>query len=516
MAYELFTAALGALIAVYAFLRALTYLTQDAQEPPVVDFPLPFLGALVGMAREKSKFYNRIRDRYGHPIYTLRLPGSRIYVINSTALIPVAQRQFKTVAFGPIEVRAAQNVMGASKQAVEIMSNSMIADHGYLPSFAKAIHPALSPGAQLDAMNNVSVQTIAASLDKLQVQPTRVKLFEWIRHEIFMATTDGVYGPQNPMRDASVEAAWYQFEPAIVLFLINLWPKVLARKAYQAREKVVHALSCYYRDGGHLKASALTKSRYDHNVDHHIPEEDIPRTEVGNIFAVIGNTGPATFWLIYHIYSDPVVLEVCRQEVSKIVQDDGNNGRILDITNVKTDCPTLLSTLQEVLRFHGTGISARVVLEDHMLDGRYLLKKGSTLMIPGPVQHTSGDVWGGNVDTFHHKRFLRSDQQKRPNPVAFRGFGGGTVLCPGRHFASTEILAFAALMIMRFDIRPTQSDAWTRPGTEKAAPSASVAPPDVDLEAELLPRGPQRWRVCVSASDAAMEIAAEDIKRVTK
>lgn len=224
----------------------------------------------------------------------------------------------------------------------------------------------------------------------------------------------------------------------------------------------------------------------------------------------MSNTGPASFWVIYHIYADPIVLHDCRQEVSKIVQKNGNTCTI-DIANVKSACPTLLSTLQEVLRFHSTGISVREVLEDHMLNGQYLLKKGSTLMIPAPVQHTFRDIWGNNVDEFYYKRFAKSSQQKRPNPVAFRGFGGGTVLCPGRHFASTEILAFAALMMMRFDIRPVEGK-WVRPGTEKAPPSASVAPPDVDLEVELVPKDTFEWRVSFTGSDKAMGIAAEDIQ----
>lgn len=149
-----------------------------------------------------------LRDVYGHPIYTLRFPGTRIYVINSTSLIPVVQRQYKTLAFGPIEVRAAENVMGASKAAVKIMSHDMTADHGYLATFNNSIHPALSPGAELDAMNRVSVESIATSLNTIATKRTRIQMFPWIRHEIFMATSDGVYGPKNPLRQPNVEAAW--------------------------------------------------------------------------------------------------------------------------------------------------------------------------------------------------------------------------------------------------------------------------------------------------------------------
>ncbi|KAI1175558.1 cytochrome P450 oxidoreductase [Nemania sp. FL0916] len=512
MSYQILSTAVGGLVAAYVLFQAFLRLTQNSGEPPVVHFPIPFLGPVIGMIMRKSKFYSYLRDVYGYPIHTLRLPGSCIYVINSTSLIPVAQRQFKTLAFGPIEVKAAENVMGASRAAVKIMSDEMVADHGYLTTFKHSIHPALSPGVELDAMNRVSVESIATSPNAVTTERTRIQLFNWVRHQIFVATSDGVYGPQNPFRHLEVEAAWYEFEPTIVLFLINLAPKFLAAEAYCSRELVVKALTQYFRENGHLKASGLTKRRYEHNIQYKIPIDDIPRTEVGNIFAIIGSTGPAAFWMIYHIYSDPNLLDDCRREVSSIIQSN-TNVRKLDITNVKTQCPTLLSILQEVLRFHGTGISTRVVLEDHHLDGKYLLKKGNMLMIPAPVQHSFWDIWGENVNEFYARRFVRSSKRQRPNPVAFRGFGGGTVLCPGRHFASTELLAFTALMIMRFDIQPLSGE-WKYPGTQKASPSASVAPPDVEIDVELVTRDHFDWEISFSGSDQAMEIAAEDINTV--
>lgn len=61
--------------------------------------------------------------------------------------------------------------------------------------------------------------------------------------------------------------------------------------------------------------------------------------------------GPAAFWIIYHIYSDPIVLEDIRGEVSKLVVD-GSNDPSIDISSVKVSYPILLSTFREVLRFH--------------------------------------------------------------------------------------------------------------------------------------------------------------------
>lgn len=135
-------------------------------------------------------------------------------------------------------------------------------------------------------------------------------------------------------------------------------------------------------------------------------------------------------------------------------------------------------------------------------------------MIPGAVQHTSPSIWGDNVGEFYHKRFVRSDSKKRANPVAFRGFGGGAHLCPGRHFASTEILGFAILMALQFDVTPA-SGKWVRPTTENSDMWLTVPQPDedvvVEITARLIGNEREKLNVIFSGSNKAMELAAEDI-----
>ena len=299
-----------------------------------------------------------------------------------------------------------------------------------------------------------------------------------------------------------------KLEQGITMLLLKLYPNILAKGSFQARERIVKAFEHYFRDNGYCEGSDLVKCRYKHNSEHHIPASDIARFEVGGAFAILANTGPTAFWFIYHIYSDAVVLEDCRRELSKVVQEK-NGVSELDLSDLKESCPVLLSTFQEVLRFHGVGVSTRVALEDHMLNNQYLLKKGSMLMIPGGVQHTIKSVWGPNADEFYHKRFLRSEGGKRPNPVAFRGFGGGSVLCPGRHFATTEIIAFAALLLMRYDIWPCRGQ-WSQPKTDNAPMWATVPAPDEDIVVSMSLRNHREWSVSFSGSDKAMEITVED------
>ncbi|KAI9682768.1 MAG: hypothetical protein M1822_006258 [Bathelium mastoideum] len=395
------------------------------------------------------------------------------------------------------------------------MNRNGIGDYSYAIEFDKAIHPAVTPGANLDEMNRLSIQKVSNSLDSLALETCqRIKLYQWVQENIGLATSEAVYGPGNPFRNPEILASFWRFEPGIVILLLQFLPSILARESLRAREKIVKAFTHYFRTGGHKQGSALVRARYEHSASYNISLEDTARFELGGAVAILTNTVPCAFWVLWHTISDPAVLQECRDELQSLCKVEYDTVTI-DITEVKISCPLLLSILQEVLRFHGTGNSVRVVQQEFLLDDKYLLKKGGTLMIPGPVQHTSKAIYGESVNMFDHKRFVRSEG-KRINPIGFRGFGGGATLCPGRHFASTEIIAFVALAIMRFNIRPVCGK-WVRSTTDNAGMQATVPPPDTDVEVEVTLREDEfagkQWNAILEGSDKAVELVAEDMNK---
>lgn len=208
MASALVGALVGAVVT-YVFLWALQHFTQHANEPPVVSSSIPFLGPILGMARHKGRFHCHLRDQANLPIYTLRLPGTRMYVVNSTSLVSAVQRQYRSLSFAAIEAHAAAFICSISKPGTAIVQQGLMEDDSYTGKFASSIHPALTPGPNLDAMNRSAAETIASSLDKFQTSGSKnVTLYEWVRDEIVMATSDAVYGPHNPLRDPEVLKAW--------------------------------------------------------------------------------------------------------------------------------------------------------------------------------------------------------------------------------------------------------------------------------------------------------------------
>lgn len=300
-----------------------------------------------------------------------------------------------------------------------------------------------------------------------------------------------------------------------MIHMLKAWPSVLARKSLHAREGLlIPAFEKYFAANSHLQGSLLVQCRYNHNTGHGLRGRDVAATEVGQMVASLTNSVASAFWMVYHIFSDPVVLKDCRQEVEQLVEVDKDGVATVDLAKVKSSCPILLSTWQEMLRFSHIGIAARVVMKDTMFAEQYLLKKGATVMTVAPVQHTEASLWGPTVNDFDHRRFLREPGRKRTNPVAFRAFGGGTVLCPGRHFASTAVMSFAALLLLRFDLTPATRDGkWAEPRKEISMTSSMPTPKDA-VPVEIIPRGDpsRKWRFSFSASSKGVDTIAEDAK----
>ncbi|KAI1634626.1 cytochrome P450 [Biscogniauxia mediterranea] len=512
------TTVLIGVLTTQAFLWALLRCTQDANEPPAVDTAIPFISAVARMGWKGLRYWGEHSDL---PIYTVRLPGFRLYIVNSTALIPIVQRRVRTISFSPIMVQMAARYMAVSKETFEIISRDPIDNHGFVAGMNKTTHIDLSPGPQLDSLNKKSIEVLLASLSRAAMGDAKVSMRQWIDREITMATTDAIYGPSNPFRDPDVTTAWLKYEAGLLPLLVNILPMFTAREPAEAREVLVRAYEAYYRQGGHSNASAFIKHRCEFYLQRGIPFADIARIEVGAAIGLISNSKPAAFWLLYHICSDSTLLSICREELSKGVQvrDEGSEC-IVDITYIKSSCPVLFSTFKEVFRVHGMGIAIRQIIEDEMLDNRILLKKNSFLLIPADVQHKLRTIWGQDANSFNYNRFIHernsnkssSKRDKRVNPVAFRGFGGGSTLCPGRHFAATEILAFVSLVILRFDIKPL-SGQWAMPTVKRSKPGIALHQPDNDIEIELTPRdaGKMRWLVKFSGSKGPMGVSAEDL-----
>lgn len=190
------------------------------------------------------------------PIYTLRIPGVRLYIVNATSLIPPIQRQVRNISFVPVMLRMYPTLMNLSPATNQMISKDALEDTGALFGTPHLFHPSLNPGPQLDILNRKSVQIVASSLSKFAAEgASTVLLSDWVSRQVLAATTESVYGPQNPFRDPAVVAIRAlvvdshgpniphmlinkarKYEAGVIPLLYGVLPNLTARPYVQARE----------------------------------------------------------------------------------------------------------------------------------------------------------------------------------------------------------------------------------------------------------------------------------------
>ena len=138
------------------------------------------------------------------------MPHGKTYVVNSLDLVNSAQ----TLSFAPFVATFLKRLCLPSKAASHIVDNNLFAEDGPWGLFTdthNAMHQALAPGPGLDELIASVVQHISGSLDGLLETRDEVviDLYGWIHETITLASTNAVYGCQNPFKDPEVRSGFW-------------------------------------------------------------------------------------------------------------------------------------------------------------------------------------------------------------------------------------------------------------------------------------------------------------------
>ncbi|KAI1268012.1 cytochrome P450 [Xylariaceae sp. FL1019] len=468
---------IAGVVAAYAFLYRASTRKVDTGEPPILASRVPFIGHILGMAWHGGKYTKNLGLRYKYlPIFTLPVPKSRIYIVTEPSLAAAVQRASKVLSFTPIIPEVTQRVLGLDDATNEIARRNMDPgpgdERGFLADIQDMVYAYFGPGdylneISLDAARELKDQVMAfiASAEEKPGNQKPVDLLQWVRHMVTVSTANYFYGPQNPMvLDPSLEDAFWDFDNGLGGLLMNILPSITARKAYTGRERLVRALEVYLEGGKHMTASKIVQKRVEIALQHGWTLRATARSELSFLFAGIVNATTSTFWILLQIFADPQLLAIVRTELmDSIKRDDGqhsgtNKHLTLSMADLRDRCPMLVAVYRECLRLGSDNYSTRMVKEDTVLADRYFLKKGAVVQIAGGVIHADKSIWGENVETFNPNRFLDKksnvgDRSNAIHPAAFRAFGGGKTLCPGRHFAMNEILSLVAVVVLFLDLK---------------------------------------------------------------
>ena len=469
-----------------------------------------------GVCDAAARFSQQVH-RLSHPdlpIFTLPVPKSRIYIVTDPSLAAAVQRASRALSFTPLVPDITKRILDLDERTVEIARQNLDPEkdepRGFLADTHDLVYGFLGPGENLNDLSRAAAEELGHQLNSYADDLRRsgaagetVDLLDWVRHLVTIGTAKFLYGPHNPIAvHPELEQAFWDFDHGLGGLLMGIFPSITARKAYKGREAIAKALTEYLEAGRQSEASKLVQQRMQIAVQYDWSINMIARSDLTFLFAGIVNTATTVFWFILRIFADPELLQTIRAEVEKAVAISavahGGEQGLLSIEVLKENCPTLTAVFRETLRVGSESVATRVVKEDTMLAGRYFLRKGSVVQISGGAIHANPSIWGQDVEHFNHERFMG---KLSVHPAAFRSFGGGKTLCPGRHFATNEILCFVAMILLTIDVEaPDGGRIVVPPKNDGVMPVHVLEPREKDAVKVVLKvrdegEVPKAWRV---------------------
>ena len=272
---------------------------------------------------------------------------------------------------------------------------------------------------------------------------------------------------------------------------LNVMPDWIAPSGSRGRKAFFQALNKYYDANGQESASALIKGRYAVNRKYGMSTDDIAHFDLAVSYGLLVNTVPATAWSLLNLFSRPELFEEVKASVLPLVSvstdASGRVTRTLDFEKIAAGCPLLVSLVQETLRVQSTNASTRMVLKDTYLEGNYYLKKGSVLLVPSAELHSNEAIWGSTTADFDPWRFTKKRAGAPPVPAsAWRAYGSGASVCPGRFLAANEILMLLTMTMLKYDLEPVRGE-WISPPS-KPHITTSILTPLEDIPIRITPR----------------------------
>ncbi|KAJ5842180.1 hypothetical protein N7534_012010 [Penicillium rubens] len=439
------------LVAVGAFVfEKLSYACfTDSQEPPKLPSSFPLVGHLIGMLRKHTQYFDDLYKQNGMPIASLPILGGKIYVIWDTALVQAGLRA-RTMSFDAIMLQHAQGLLGLRDESV------MIARDGLLTDLMNVTKPLLL-GSGLATINMSVLNHAAETLNEILAADDTLEipdLYHWIQTMGTLATTEALYGAVNPLHGNRrlVEDVWL-FESGLRTLGLNFFPRVIAGRAYHARERLLDAISPLFSPSPPLDGlPELTCRRAQVIRSKGIRDSrEIARIELALLHGATVNTIPTLFWTVAHTFARPDLVARLRAEILPLVSflprggaaEEGGEAQAqartqaqISLKDLETTCPLLLSTYREVIRLSNQAMSTRQVMENTTVtDGggrTYFLRAGCSVVMPA-TGHMGGDVWGANKNDFGPERFLdwHGHKASRDRRLVYMPFGGGGICVPG-------------------------------------------------------------------------------------
>ncbi|CAE6508332.1 unnamed protein product [Rhizoctonia solani] len=427
-------------------------MTTHIPQPPAI----PFIGNITDIDTElPSKSFTLLSKQYGE-IFALNMLGNPIVAISSVKLAQEVldeKRFHKAVGIALVEVR-------------NLVSDGLFTAYHGEPSWGIAhriLMPAFSPlsiKGMFDDMFDV-VSQLVLKWERFgpehEIDPTDdfTRLaFETIALCTFNYRLNTFYTDSEPpfvkaMGDFLKECFLRSRRPAIVKALTfgsNAKYAADIETMNNLASKIVKDRKEHPSDKKDL-LNAMLLGR-DPQTDEGLSEENIKAQMLTFLIAGHETTSGMLSFAMAHIMKNPGVYAKIRREVDTVLGKEPIRFEHLSKLTYIT------AVLRESLRVTPSiGLFTVTPHKDEIVgDGKYLIKKGTVVIVLAGEVGMDPVVWGEGAEVFNPDRMLDGKFEALP-PKAWIPFGNGARACIGRPFAWQEALIAIATLFQKFDFK---------------------------------------------------------------
>ncbi|KAF4303583.1 Cytochrome P450 [Botryosphaeria dothidea] len=498
--------ALALLAGIIAIFQRIFNAPQDPREPPLVPSRVPLIGHAIGMYRHGKRYFQMIDQKYGYDIYTLPLPGVKMYIVTGPEMTAAINRQGKSVGFRPFVVDFTRNSMQFDDEHHAINVKNIYDEEGgkgLLTDNHDLLYRTLPNGPVLDELCHTILDGAAENINAIDRKEATMGLMQFSLNLMGLLSARAFWGPQNVMdKDPTLLTSFWHMENAQSILGLGVFPSILARKGYVGRARLAAAMEHYFEQGHWKTASTLVRERAEVHWAHGYKPKMMGHADMGLLIGTTPNTTRTLFWFLAYLFAETSLAADVRAELAEsgaVARSADGSAAVVDVQALRSSCPLYASALREVLRLRMPTSSVRKVREDVVLGDRYLLRKGAMCLIDAGVMHKKPSIWGADAADFNPRRFMKyqggefmDGSGRKVHPAALRVWGGGEVVCPGRFLATIEMVAIAAPLIMGWDVEGEDGGKVKVPKPRDDIIPVGMYDPSEDVRVKLI--GREEWK----------------------
>ncbi|KAL4919863.1 putative cytochrome P450 [Aspergillus aurantiobrunneus] len=424
------------------------------------------------------------RLNYTREPFAVTLGGRTLYIISDPKDAGEISRNATSISRDPLTKEIYRKI-GIPSTVVEQLF-TVEPNAPYNANNPRPLHPTdatmeiyrqhLSPGPELDAfLDRDVIPRIEAAFTPDRLCPSSTGTAVVSLHKLCVdALVTGIIGAYYGELVFSLEpdliAQYLVWERVNWKFVFGL-PRFVSGDMLAAQRILVGVFTKYFAlcrdERGH--SNFWVESVESSLRDTRLGNEDIARVFMLQTWAILGNMFKTAFWMVAYILHDPALLEAIALEVQPALspRTQGVNHEFLT-----ERCPKLDSLYSEVLRLTMTSPLVRDVSATTTVGGK-TLQPGTKAMVLYRQLHLDHTTWGPTPETLQPERFLRDETLK--SNIAYRPWGAGRNVCPGRFLAKKAVFAFVACLLARYHVGLETAGKGRFPRADLSKPTPGIA-----------------------------------------